>query len=261
MAGRALNPVTGAVARAGWLLLLCLLVLPVQAGEVLRVAVASNFLPVARLLAQSFEAETGHRVKLVPGATGRLYAQIVRGAPFDLFLAADRVRPQRLEREGRIVPGSRRTYALGRLVLWSPDPQRIRDGSGVLRRGDFYRLAIANPRLAPYGRAAREVLERLGLWQALTPRLVRGENIAQAFHFVQSGNAELGFIAAAQWQGLPAARRGSAWPVPANLHEPIEQQMVLLSPRPAARAFHAWLLRPESRGVVRRSGYEVPADE
>jgi len=230
-------------------------------GDTLRVAVASNFLPVARQLAAGFEQATGHRVKLVPGATGRLHAQIVRGAPFDVFLAADSERPQRLEREGHIVPGSRRVYAVGRLVLWSPDPQRIDDGPATLRQGAFHRLAVANPRLAPYGRAAREVLQRLGLWQRLAPRLVRGENIAQAFHFVRSGNAELGFIAAAQWQGLPPAERGSAWQVPTALHSPIEQQMVLLTPRPAARAFHAWVLRPESRDLIRRSGYEVPADE
>ncbi|RMG58342.1 MAG: molybdate ABC transporter substrate-binding protein [Gammaproteobacteria bacterium] len=243
-------------------LLCCLLAGAAAAGpnEPLRVAVASNFLPVARALAERFEQAQGQQVVLVPGATGRLYAQIRHGAPFDVFLAADRERPERLEREGLAVKDTRQTYAVGRLVLWSPDPQRIGDPQQTLSRADFHRLAIANPRLAPYGRAAQQTLQRLGLWQALSRKLVRGENIAQAFHFVRSGNAELGFIAAAQWQALDAARKGSAWQVPQTLHEPIEQQLVLLRDRPSARAFLEWLRMPEARELIRAGGYEVPTD-
>ncbi len=228
----------------------------VLAGEA-RVAVAANFLPVLRDLDAAF-TERGHRLKISSGSTGKLYAQIVHGAPFDLFLAADRARPERLEREGRSVPGSRFTYAVGRLVLWSPAPARFNDGLRWLREGRFRRLAIANPQTAPYGRAARQFLRRHDLWRPLQARLVRGESVSQALQFVASGNAEAGLVALSQVIG----RTGSRWPVPAAEHEPIAQQAVLLvrgADNPAARAFHAFLQSPPARRIIRAAGYALPA--
>lgn len=238
-------------------LLASLLAGPAAAGEAV-VAVAANFLEVAERLAAELERETGHRVILVSGSTGKLYAQIVHGAPFDVFLAADAARPERLEREGRSVPGSRFTYAVGRLALWSSEPDRIgRDGAATLRRGDFRRLAIAHPDLAPYGAAARQVLVRLGLWERFADRIVMGETIGQAQTMVASGNAELGFVALSSLAspGEPAA--GSRWEVPAGLHDPIRQDAVLLAraaDNPAARGFLSYL-RGEGRDLVASYGY------
>lgn len=222
------------------------------------VAVAANFVEVAERLAADFERESGHRVILVGGSTGKLYAQIVHGAPFDAFLAADVERPERLERERRTVPGSRFTYSVGRLALWSREPGRVgRDGAATLRRGDFRRLAIANPDLAPYGAAARQVLTGLGLWERFADRVVMGETIGQAHAMVASGNAELGFVALSSLArpGEPAA--GSRWEVPPGLHDPIRQDAVLLARaagNPAARGFLAFL-RGEGRDVVASYGY------
>ncbi len=228
----------------------------VRAGDV-SVAVASNFAAAASALETSFERKTDHQVRLVLGSTGKHYAQIRNGAPLDVLLAADGRRPMLLEEGGAAVRGSRFTYARGRLVLWSRVSGYV-DGEGqVLERGDFRHLAIANPGLAPYGLAAREVLEALGLWRALERRIVRGENVAQALHFVDSGNAELGFIAASQ---LTAERRteGSYWEVPQALYSPIEQQAVLLRDGSAARDFLAFLGSDEGVEIITRSGYEVP---
>ncbi len=235
-----------------------LLSVPAHAGSGgnLRIAVAANFAPTLEQLAEAFRRETPAAipVTLVPGSTGKHYAQIRHGAPFDAFFAADAARPERLEREGRIVPGSRFTYALGCLVLWSPDPDRV-DADGRVLAGDgFRRLAIANPRLAPYGRAAREVLEGLDLWARLQPRLVRGENIAQAFQYVASGNAELGFVACSQVIG----RAGSRWPPDPARHAPIVQQAVLLRDSPAARAFLDFVRSPAARARIRAAGYGLP---
>ncbi len=238
--------------------LVALLLLMMSAGvsaDRVRVAVASNFRPTLDALVQAFESGSEHRVEVVSGSTGKLYAQIVQGAPFDLLLAADAERPRRLEAEGRIQPGSRFTYAIGRLVLWSPDPQRV-DGKGqVLKQGDFRYLAIANPKLAPYGRAARQLLQAMGLWPGLQGRLLRGENIAQAYHFVASGNAELGLVA---WSQLRGSAEGSWWLPPGDLHEPIEQQLVLLNDRAGARAFHAFLAGAEAGRIIESHGYERP---
>lgn len=231
---------------------------PAAAAEAV-VAVAANFLEVAERLAAGLERETGHRVTLVSGSTGKLYAQIVHGAPFDVFLAADAERPELLEREERAVPGSRFTYAVGRLALWSREPGRIgRDGAATLRQGSFRRLAIANPDLAPYGAAARQALEKLGLWERFADRIVMGETIGQAQTMVASGNAELGFVALSSLArpGEPAA--GSRWEVPAGLHDPIRQDAVLLARaagNPAARGFLALLRSDEGRDVVASYGY------
>jgi molybdate transport system substrate-binding protein len=230
---------------------------PVARADEVHVAVATNFASTARALADSFSADTGHRVVVSDGSTGKLYAQIVNGAPFEVFLAADVERPRRLEAEGHAVAGSRFTYALGRLVLWSPDAARV-TGEDVLAREDFRHLAIANPELAPYGAAARALLERTGLWDRLQRRIVRGEDIGQTFQFVATGNAELGFVALSQTQG----RNGSQWIVPPDRYEPIEQQAVWIERSrddEAARAFLTFLRSEIARKRIEHAGYGVPA--
>ena len=224
------------------------------------VAVASNFAPVAERIALRFEDATVHEVDVVAGSTGKLYAQIVRGAPFDAFLAADVERPARLVAEGHALADTRRVYAVGRLVLWSADPARRAGLSpAMLRRGDFRRLAMANPDLAPYGAAARATLEALDVLDRLSPRLVFGENIGQAYALVASGNAELGLVAASQLVG-PRATEGGGWLVPRDHHAPIRQAGVLLaraSANPGARAFVEFLSGPEARAEILAAGYEV----
>lgn len=248
-------PASPLITRLAALLLLASCSTGLQAAELV-IAVASNFQPAMHQLARRFEAKTGHRLRLVTGSTGKHYAQVHNGAPYDLFFAADSERPLRLEQEGLARPDSRFTYALGALVLWSPDTSLV-DSAGEVLRGDaFGRLAIANPRLAPYGRAARETLVALGLWASLQDRLVRGENIAQAFHYVYSGNAQLGLIAHAQLRTLDVP--GSRWPVPAELHAPIEQQAVLLKDTLAGRDFLAYVRSAEAVAIIRQFGYAVP---
>lgn len=231
---------------------------PAPAAEV-QVAVAANFSAPMQRIAAAFAQDTGHRAVLAFGSTGRFHAQIRQGAPFQVLLAADEHTPARLEAEGLAQPGTRFTYATGRLVLWSRQPGRVDASGAVLRRGGFARLAIADPKLAPYGAAALEVLSRLGLLEALRPRLVQGENVTQAHQFVATGNAELGFVAASQViaEGRPAP--GSAWHVPADLHAPIRQDAVLLVPgrdQAAAIALLAYLRGERARAIVRASGYE-----
>lgn len=243
--------------RALWACVLLLAVTPAQAGEV-RVAVASNFAPALEDLAPAFTERTGHRLRLSPGSTGKLYAQIRRGAPFDVFLAADRARPERLEREGHIVSGSRFTYARGQLVLWSLGPSLPETLAAALEDERLAPLALANPALAPYGRAARQTLERLGLWREREPSLVRGENIAQTYQYVATGHAPLGLVALSQYRQRP---RGEMRPVPTDLHEPIEQQGVLLRDTPEARALLEFLQSEPIRERLRELGYEVPPQE
>jgi len=230
---------------------------PLEAGTV-RVAVAANFADAATETARAFETRTGHRIVLVPGSTGKLHAQIDLGAPFDVFLAADAASPRRIEADGHAVANSRFTYAVGRLALWSAHRGFVDADGTVLARGDYRHLAIANPESAPYGRAALQVVERLGLTEHVSPRLVRGESVGQAFHFVASGAAELGFVALSQIRKASGARRGSVWIVPETLHDPIEQQAVLLArardPRAAAE-FLAFLRGAEAREVLERHGY------
>lgn len=231
-----------------------------RAAEAL-VAVASNFDRTVRSLEEGFEQAGTHSITVVSGSTGKLYAQIVNGAPFDAFLAADDLRPSLLEKEGRAVGGSRFTYAIGRLCLWSPDPHRIApDGRQTLRAGDFRRLAIANPRLAPYGAAAEATLRALGLDEALADRLVMGENVGQVYSMVATGNAELGFVALAQVLTMDEAGAGSRWDVPAEFHSPIRQDAVLLphgASNPAAVEFLRYLRSPAARLIVQSFGYEV----
>jgi len=229
----------------------------VQAAEV-QVAVAANFAGPMQQIAVRFASDTGHKAVVASGSTGRLLAQIENGAPFDVLLAADETAPTKLERDGFAVPGSRFTYATGRLVLWSAKPGYVDPAGAVLARGDFRHVALADPRLAPYGAAAVEVLRALGLLEALRPRFVLGESVAQAHQFVATGNAELGFVALSQLDFPGAAPVGSRWLVPASLHPPILQDAVLLrrgEANPAARALCEYLRSPRTKELIRAWGY------
>ena len=232
-------------------------VAPAGAGEAL-VAVAANFSKTMDELQARFEATSEHRLRIALGSTGRLYAQIVNGAPYDALLAADQTYPRRLEDEGLAVPGSRFTYATGRLALWSADPWRIDDGAGALSSGDFRALAITNPNLAPYGAAARQVLEALGLDERLRGRIVTGQNVNQTHSIVATRSAELGFVALSHVVAQRNGAEGSHWEVPVELHEAIRQDALLLAraaSNPAARAFLDYLRSPEARTLIARHGY------
>ncbi len=227
-------------------------------ADEIRVAVASNFTEAARVIAGRFEANSNHQVILIFGSTGKHYAQIKHGAPFDAFLAADALRPKLLENERVAMPDSRFTFAIGKLALWSPK-QALVDAEGtVLEQGTFRHLAIANPKLAPYGRAAQEVLELRGQWDRLGKRIVRGQDIGQAFQFVKSGNAELGFIALSQLKRPDRPVEGSLWEVPQELYTPIEQQAVLLKNNQTARAFLSFLRSDEALKIMEAYGYDPP---
>ena len=225
----------------------------------IRVAVASNFAEPMKMLASRFEQKTGHKVILAFASTGKHYAQITNGAPFDAFFAADVERPRRLEEANRTVRGSRFTYAIGRLVLWSPRAELVDKNGTILERGEFRRMAIANPRFAPYGLAAQQVLQTRGLWNIIQSRLVRGENISQSFHFVASGNAELGFVALSQIiKRPPNAVQGSYWKVPQSLYRPIQQQAVMLKENDATRSFLGFVRSPQARKLIEEFGYDLP---
>jgi molybdate transport system substrate-binding protein len=227
-----------------------------QAAEV-QVAVAANFTEPAKEIAQRFKQRTGHTATLSFGSSGQFYAQIANGAPFQVFLSADVERPQKAEADGLAVAGSRFTYATGRLVLWSREANRVDARGQVLARGRFDKLAIADPKAAPYGVAAVETLQKLKLYDALRPKIVQGASITQAYQFASTGAAELGFVALSQ---VVTEKGGSRWLVPANLHTPIYQQAVLLktgAANPAAKAFLAYLRSPEAKAVIRTYGYEV----
>jgi molybdate transport system substrate-binding protein len=231
----------------------------VQAAQV-SVAVASNFALPMQEIAAAFGQATGHRAVLSLGSTGRFYAQVRNGAPYHLLLAADAETPARLEREGLAVAKSRFTYARGRLVLWSADPHAVDAQGKVLRKGTFKRLALASPQLAPYGAAAMQAIDRLGLAAHLQPRIVQGENIAQAHQFVATGNAELGFVAWSQVQSHGRLASGSAWQVPGELHAPILQDAVVLQAgqgRAEVRALADFLRSEPARAIIRRHGYEL----
>ncbi len=230
---------------------------PVLAEEVM-VAVAANFATAMTRLAPAFERTSGHKLTVVLGASGKFLQQIQQGAPFDVLLSADAERPALLAKSGLGVPESRFTYAIGRLVLWSPDPQAIHDGAAYLASGSFRHLAIANPVVAPYGAAAQRVLEQLGLWQRLQEKIVRGEDIGQTYALVVSHAAEVGFVALAQ---LPSDTAGSRWIVPPTLYPPLAQDAILLTrarDKPAAQAFLTYLKSPAARAVITTLGYELP---
>ena len=247
--------------RAALTLVLVALFSASSRAEEAQVAVAANFSAPAKQLAERFSRDTPHRIAISIGSTGKFYAQITNGAPFDVFLAADDETPLRLEKEKLAAAGSRFTYAVGKLVLWSPKAGLVDGGGEVLRSGSFKRLAIANPKLAPYGAAARQAMEKLGVWPSLQDRLVQGENIAQTLQFIASGNAELGFVALSQVSEAGKPPAGSYWRVPQALYEPIRQDAVLLvrgSGNPAARAFLEYLRGAAARDVIRASGYDLP---
>jgi len=242
-----------------------LTVVPVPGwGETATVAVAANFLSPFKQLAQKFESATGHNTRIVSGSTGKLYAQIVHGAPFDVLLAADSKRPHLLEEQGLAVTGSRFTYARGRLTLWSADAGHIgKDGIAVLKKGAFRHLALANPKAAPYGKAAQSTLQALNLWDALQPRIVQGENVGQTFQFVATGNAEVGFVALSQVLAMDVDRQGSRWEVPSTYHDPIRQDAVLLVKgrgNAAAQALMKYLQSPAAKTMIANFGYEVQGD-
>ncbi len=227
-------------------------------AEDIDVAVAANFTAPSQQIAADFEKATGHHVKLAFGATGKFYAQIKNGAPFQILLAADDETPAKLETEGAGVAGSRFTYAIGTLVLWSSKPDFVDDKGEVLTKGAFNKVAIANPKTAPYGAAAIETLKALGLLAAIEPKFVQGENISQTHQFVSTGNADLGFVALSQITKDGKITGGSAWIVPAKLHAPIRQDAVLLAPgkdSAAAKAFLTYLKSDAAKAVIRSYGY------
>ena len=226
---------------------------PAQAAET-SVAVAAHFTDAANEIAQAFRDRTGHEAVLSFGSTGQLYAQITQEAPFEVFLAADDERPEKAEDEGFAVPGSQFTYATGRIVLWSKDPKLVQ-GEATLRKDGFTRIAIANPITAPYGAAAVQAMQALGVYDRLEPKIVQGNNIAQTYQFVETENAELGFVALSQ---VASGNEGSRWVVPAELHETIRQDAVLLgkgAKSEAAKAFIGFLKGPEAAAIMQRYGY------
>ena len=230
-----------------------------QANDV-QVAVAANFTAPMQKIAAEFAKDTGHKAVLAFGATGKFYAQIVNGAPFEVLLAADDETPARLETEHRTVPGTRFTYATGKLVLWSAQDGVVDNQGQVLKTGDYAHLAIANPKTAPYGAAAIETLTKLNLLDRVQGKLVQGENIAQAYQFVSTGNAPLGFVALAQVYRDGRFTSGSGWIVPATLHAPIRQDAVILakgSANPAAQALEGYLKSDKARGIIRSYGYAL----
>ncbi|GAC1534055.1 MAG: molybdate ABC transporter substrate-binding protein [Ramlibacter sp.] len=245
----------------------CLLVLltflfavprPGSAAEA-TVAVAANFAAPMQSIAAILQNTTGHKVDIVTGATGRFYAQISNGAPFDVFLSAEEETPAKIERQGLAVPGSRFAYATGKLVLWSPNAALV-DNRGQVLRGAFRKLAIAQPKVAPYGAAAMETLGRLGLAERLAPRLVYGESLGQTYSFVATGNAELGFVALSQVLEGGKLKGGSMWLVPAGLYTPIVQDAVVLTrgkDNPAAAALVALLKSERIRELIRSYGYDI----
>ena len=225
-----------------------------------QVAVAANFAEPIRAIAAVLEKTTGHTLKITVGSTGRLYAQIKNGAPFDVLLSADTAAPAQLEADGLAQPGSRFTYATGQLVLWSADAAKVDAQGAVLKGGGFRKLAIANPKTAPYGAASLEVIDKLGLTAALTPKLVQGESIGQTYNFAFTGNADIAFVAMSQVLDGGKLKGGSMWVVPPSLYAPIRQDAVLLksgADNEAALALMKLLKSPNIKTLIRSYGYDI----
>ena len=241
-------------------LLIVFFISSAASADDVHVAVAANFTaPMQKILLQ-FEKDTGHKAIVTFGATGKFYAQIKNGAPFEVFLAADDKTPARLEKEAFTVAGSRFTYAIGKLVLWSAKSAFVDDQGEVLKKGDFQYLSVANPKLAPYGAAAVETLKALGLLDALQPKFVQAENISQAFQFVSSGNAPLGFVAMSQVYENGKLKSGSAWIIPSKLYSPIRQDGVILDKgrgKPAAEALVKYLQSEKIKTLIKSYGYTL----
>lgn len=238
---------------------LCLLTFGANAGEV-RTAVAANFTVPVKKIAELFQADTGHTIKASFGSTGKLYSQIAAGAPFDVLLAADDTTPEKIGKEGLGNPASRFTYAIGTLVLWSKKPGFV-DAKGHALQGKFDKLSIANPKLAPYGAAAQETLEGLGLWNGIKSRLVMGESISQTMQFADTGNADMAFIALSQTIKDGKTIDGSQWVVPKHLYNPIRQDAIILASaqdKEAAEAFMKYLKSPKAIAVIKSFGYDLP---
>ncbi|WP_339473364.1 molybdate ABC transporter substrate-binding protein [Pseudomonas fluorescens] len=230
-----------------------------QADEV-QVAVAANFTAPIQAIAADFEKDTGHKLIAAYGATGQFYTQIKNGAPFEVFLSADDTTPEKLEREGDTVKGSRFTYAVGTLALWSAKGGYVDTKGEVLKKNEYQHLSIANPKTAPYGLAATQVLEKLKLTEATKAKIVEGQNITQAYQFVSTGNAELGFVALSQIYKEGKVTSGSAWIVPASLHDPIKQDAVILNKgkdNAAAKALVEYLKGPKAAAVIKSYGYQL----
>ncbi|MFO0700558.1 MAG: molybdate ABC transporter substrate-binding protein [Nitrospira sp.] len=242
-----------------FLFVIVAMTVPPAFAEPVLVAVAANFIPPFREIATEFEKTTGHTVRVAAGSSGTFYSQIKNGAPFDVFFSADMERPKLLEDEGLGVKDSRFTYAVGRLVLWSPSADFIK-GEETLRSNKFKRLAIANPKTAPYGLAAMQAMQRLGLWESAQPKLVMGENLGQTMGFIESGNADLGFVARSQVLDPKIKGQGSRWDVPSQLHEPINQDAILLTKgkdNRAATTLMEFARSPQARNIIARYGYEL----
>ncbi|WP_300631818.1 molybdate ABC transporter substrate-binding protein [Pseudomonas sp.] len=231
----------------------------VHADEV-QVAVAANFTAPIQAIAADFEKDTGHTLVAAYGATGQFYTQIRNGAPFQVFLSADDSTVQKLEAEGETVKGSRFTYAVGTLALWSAKEGYVDANGDVLKRNAFRHLSIANPKAAPYGLAATQVLAREGLTDKVKAKIVEGQNITQAYQFVSTGNAELGFVALSQIYKDGKVSSGSAWIVPSSMHDPIKQDAVILNKgkdSAAAKALMDYLKGPKAAAVIKSYGYEL----
>ena len=229
-------------------------------AETTLVAVASNFTKPMTEIAQAFEKATGHSANLAFGSSGKFVSQIENGGPFEVFLSADASNPAELEQSGLAVAGSRFTYAIGKLVLWSSQANYVDAGGQVLTKGGFKHLALADPKLAPYGAAAMEVMKNLKVLDKLQPMFVQGENIAQTYQFISTGNAELGFVAFSQIIDNDRITNGSGWIVPNNLHKPIFQDAILLkkgAENPAAPALLKFLKSPEAQAIIRKYGYDL----
>jgi molybdate transport system substrate-binding protein len=240
-------------------LILAFSLAPIVHAEEVSIAVAANFTDATREIIPLFEKASGHTVKVSFGSTGKLFSQIEHGAPFQVFLAADTKRPAKAEKQGLAVPKTRFIYAKGKLVLWSAKADAFKDGEAYLKADKFTRAAITNPKTAPYGLAAQQVMEHLGVWEKARKMLVKGDSLPQTFHFTVTKNADIGFIALSQikvWKGDP----GSQWIVPQSYYTPIVQEAVLLkkgAKSPAARAFLDFLKGPKARAVIERYGYGV----
>lgn len=227
----------------------------------LQVAVAANFTGPMQVIAPIFERDTGHKLILAFGATGKFYAQINNGAPFEVLLSADDETPAKLVKEGNGLAGSAFTYAIGKLVLWSATPGLVDKNGDILKTGSFKHLAIANPKTAPYGAAAMQTMNKLGVAETLKPRFVQGENIAQTHMFVSTAAAELGFVAYSQVIKNDAIGSGSGWIVPNSFHDPIRQDAVILAKgkdKPAARALLNFLKGEKAKAVIKSFGYDLP---
>ena len=241
------------------LFICCLLIstsTALMANEI-RVATASNFTEALKIIAQQFEKQSGQKVTVISGSTGKLYAQIKHGAPFDAFFSGDIKRAELLDKENIAVANSRFTYAIGKLVLWSPETDFVDKEGKVLKEKQYRYLAIANPKLAPYGKAAQELLHKLDLWDDLHGRIVRGENIGQTFQFVKSANARLGLIAYSQIKRPGHTIEGSLWEIPETLYTPIKQQAVLLNDNESSRSFYAFVKSREAQHIIQSFGYSI----